>query len=164
MINKNLPAQFRYLYLMLSLIAAGIMSSCHDEETRELIELPENNPDEYELTEAEQKNYYLNTFVVNSMDQYYLWIDDPQVSAKMDKWLITDDPVTTLKEVRYKDWTGEDVDRWTRMLDSYEETVDSFDGIETTYGFDFMLYRLDATNVCAVITYVWGIGMKIGAH
>lgn len=155
MINKNLPAQFRYLYLMLFLIAAGIMSSCHDEEPRELIELPDNNPDEYELTEAEQKNYYLNTFVVNSMDQYYLWIDDPQVSAKMDKWLITDDPVTTLKEVRYKDWTGEDVDRWTRMLDSYEETVDSFDGIETTYGFDFMLYRLDATNVCAVITYVW---------
>lgn len=154
MINKNLPSPYRYLYLILSLIAIGIMTSCQDEDPRELIVMPENTPDESQLTDAELKNYYINTFAANSMDQYYLWIDEPQVAEKMDKWILTADPVTTIKDIRYKDWSGMDIDRWTRMLDSYEETVDSFDGIETTYGFDFELYRLDATNVCAVITYV----------
>lgn len=154
MINKNLPSPYRYLYLILSLIAIGIMTSCQDEDPRELIVMPENTPDESQLTDAELKNYYINTFAANSMDQYYLWIDEPQVAEKMDKWILTADPVTTIKDIRYKNWSGLDIDCWTRMLDNYEETADSFDGIETTYGFNLVLYRLDATNVCAVITYV----------
>lgn len=154
MINKHHNSNISNIYLFLSIIAVCLMSSCRDDETRDLIELPDNTSDDYQVTEAEQKNYYLNTFAVNSLDQYYLWIDEPQVVAKMENWDIYDDPVSSVKDIRYKDWTGLDVDRWTMMLDNYEESVNSMDGIETTYGFDFVLYRWDSSNVCAVITYV----------
>lgn len=113
-----------------------------------------------ELTEAEMKNFYLNVFSLNELELYYLWVDEDQVAAKIDKYRSNPilDPIAAVKDIRFKDQSGNDIDRWTEMLDDYEKTSSSFEGVETTYGINFQLYLYDDANVCAVVTYVFKDG------
>lgn len=154
MMNKVHSSQFRLFYLFLIILISFGITSCSDDDDREIVELPGNDTEDTPLTNEEQRNYYINTFAATSLSEYYLWIDEAQVAEKMEEWKIFDDPFTAVKELRYKDSNGKDIDRWTVMLDNFEESVNSFDGIETTYGFDFALYRYDKNNVCAVVTYI----------
>ncbi len=154
MMQKFHSSQFRLLYLFLIILISFGNASCSDDDEKEIIELPGNDTEDIPLTDEEQRNYYINTFAATSLNEYYLWIDEPQVAKKMEEWKIFDDPFTAVKELRYKDSIGQDIDRWTVMLDNFEETLNGFDGIETTYGFDFILYRWENNNVCAVVTYV----------
>lgn len=152
--NKVHSSLYRFIYLFLIILISFGNTSCNEDDGKELFDLPGNNSEDIPLTTEEERYYYINTFASTSLSNYYLWIDEPQVIEKMDKWKIFDEPFSTVKELRFKDSNGEDIDRWTVMLDNFEESVNSFDGIETTYGFDFILYRLDENNVCAVVTYI----------
>ena len=101
------------------------------------------------------ENYYLNTFACSAMSVYYLWTDE--VSDAISSWKVTDNPVEKVLEVRYKDSDGNDIDRWTEMLESYSSTSSSVQGTGTSYGYDVTFYYLDAarTRICAVINYTY---------
>lgn len=130
--------------------AAWGVTSCSKDETMSLEPLP-SAPEE----PSASQNYFINIFAFNIIDLYYLWVDEPQVIAKMNEWTYGSNPVTTVRNIRFKDAKGDDIDHWTTMVDNFEEAQSSLDGVEKTYGFDFRLYRLDdEKNVCAIVTYV----------
>lgn len=108
--------------------------------------------DEEEETTREGVNY----FAANVMTVYYLWIDEieTQVNQWLSRELKTADPYAKVKSLRYKQG-GKDYDRWTEILDDYETTQSSMEGVSTTYGCDVALMRLDETYICAVITVVY---------
>lgn len=142
--------------LAVALMCLGcIIASCSKEESVSLEPLPEHNQEG--ATEEQMQNYYVNIFAYNEMNLYYLWVDEPQVQAKMSSWMLFDDPKKTIADIRFKDSAGKDIDRWTTMVDNYGETVSGFDGVGKTYGFDFQLYLYDEerTTICAVVTYVF---------
>lgn len=86
------------------------------------------------------------------MSTFYLWSDEIKDSIK--NWKTTDDPVQKVKDIRYKDSGGKDIDKWTQMLTSYSETISSMSGQTTSYGYDFLFYRIKENSdaLCAVIT------------
>ena len=98
---------------------------------------------------------YVNTFAYNVMNVYYLWVDE--ISDKLKAWMSDDDPMEKVKEVRYKDAEGNDIDRWTQVTDDYETFVNSIEGVSTTYGYNFTLYYTseDRNYVAAAVTYVY---------
>lgn len=146
-----------YIVVVLAAVA-GILSSCSKEKSEALDPIVVNPVEE--MTEAEMKNFYINLFSLNELDLYYLWIDDDQIAAKMEKYKAdpTADPIDAVRDIRFKDEAGNDIDRWTDVFDDYEKTSSSFQGVETTYGFNFQLYRYDNSTVCAVVTYVFKDG------
>lgn len=100
---------------------------------------------------------YINTFMYNTMRTYYLWIDEESVQSGMQSWGRTADPQEKVLSLRYKDSAGNEVDRWTQATDDYESFVNSVNGVESTYGYDFSLYYADSSQeyVEAVVTFVY---------
>ena len=99
--------------------------------------------------------YYVNQFAYNEMSAYYLWVEE--IAEGMASWYTNADPVRKVQEIRYKDSYGNDIDKWTQMLESYEESSSSVAGVSKTYGFDFALYYADSghKSICAVVTLVY---------
>ena len=98
---------------------------------------------------------YVNTFAYSMMDLYYLW--RKEIYSALRAWTTGDDPVATVQKIRYKDAQGEDIDRWTMVIDDFDSFYGSVTGNEKTYGFDFVLrnYNKDQKTVCAVVTYTY---------
>lgn len=110
-----------------------------------------------EIPEPSEQTVALNRFAYNMIDTYYLWVDEKQVKDVMDRWYTVDDPTEMVRKVRFKAADGSDIDRWSQMIDGYSTFYSSVSGVETTYGFDFVLFYTDQTRsaVCAVIQYVY---------
>ncbi len=85
--------------------------------------------------------YYANIMACNCMKGYYLW--EKEVSQELDAWQTGEDPVAKVRAVRYKDKQGNDIDRWTELMEDCSSFVSSVSGNGRTYGFDFVLYRQD---------------------
>ena len=121
---------------------------------------------EDESPEAQQIHTlnYVNKFAFNVMSVYYLWVDEIQDGLK--SWMSDDDPKAKVKEVRYKDPTGKDIDRWTQVTDDYESFVKSIEGVSTTYGYEFTLYYANAdrtyVEVCVTVVYAGSPAEKAG--
>lgn len=145
---------FKHFLLLFLAITALSVVSCKDDESRHILDVPNNNQEDDDVTDEMLKYSHINTFAYNTMNQYYLWVDEPQVDEKMKNWALYDDPIAIVKDVRFKDETGKDIDRWTSMLTNFDEAEKSLDGVVTTYGFDFSLYMWDDDNVCAIVNYV----------
>lgn len=114
------------------------------------------DPEETGLSKAEQEERTaVNTFAYNVMNTYYLW--NEEISAGLASWKMLTDPVKKVKEVRYKDRSGNDIDRWTVLTDDIDSMISSTGGVSTTYGMDFKLYYYDETkkDVCMVVTLVY---------
>ena len=117
-------------------------------------------PDEYrkldEETRAQRK--YVNTFAWNVMDAFYLW--QAEVASAMDGWQIWEEPIRKVKDIRYKDAFGKDIDRWTTLTDDYVSFVGGVSGHTRTLGMDFQLYYWDQshTSVCGVVTFTYADG------
>lgn len=128
--------------------------SCTKEEP-EIKTMPEQPDPSFKLDEDEMTRYYANMFAYNMMSTYYLW--NEEISTALSSWKTDDDPVEKVREVRYKDSDGADIDRWTQAFDDYSSFINGVNGISTTYGADFTLFYVDSSrrNVCAVITYVY---------
>lgn len=123
-----------YLILALALLS---LASCREKKE------PEN---------VRGEKYYINTFACSMMSTYYLWADE--IDAALDSWRFSDDPVQKVKEARYKDSSGKDIDKWTQALESYSEMIESMSGQVTSYGYDFLFYRQRANSddLCAVVS------------
>lgn len=111
--------------------------------------------DEPEEKESQYTRKYVNQFAYNIMAVYYLWVDE--IREKLDNWMTNDDPVEKIKEIRYKDSEGKDIDRWTRVTDDYDSFVNSIEGVGTTYGYEFTLYYTSEAReyVAAVVTVIY---------
>lgn len=106
-------------------------------------------------TENLAQRFYVNQFAWNVMNTYYLWRDE--ISAALDRWKETDEPISKVAEIRYKDKKGNDIDRWTMVTDDFSSLTGGVSGHTRTLGMDFQLYYADKahTRICAVVTYVY---------
>ena len=98
---------------------------------------------------------YANVFARNAMNLYYLW--QKEIESGIDAWKETEDPIAKVREIRYKDAAGKDIDRWTMMTDDYAGFFNSVSGNGKTSGFDFLFYYADKdrTSLVAVVTYTY---------
>ena len=98
--------------------------------------------------------YWVNQFAFSAMNVYYLWVDE--IAQDLKSWSFEDDPVEKVKEVRYKDFNGEDIDRWTALYDDYSSVAKSFAGTSVTDGFGVALYYADkkSDSIYAVVSRV----------
>ena len=117
----------------------------------------EKLPDEYkqldEETRAQRK--YVNTFAWNVLDAYYLWRDE--IATALDQWQNWEEPILKVKEVRYKDASGKDIDRWTQLTDDFESFRGVVSGHTRTFGMDYQLYYADdtQTRIVGVVTFTY---------
>ena len=111
--------------------------------------------DPEEPKEEQERLVTINTFAYNVMNIYYLWKDD--ISEGLSSWKLDDDPAEKVKDIRYKDANGKDIDKWTALYEDLDAMKRSTAGVNTTYGFDFKLYYTDSsqTGVCMVVTLVY---------
>ena len=113
-------------------------------------------PEEDQLDEQTHwTRYYVNMFGFNVMNTYYLWSDE--ISESLKAWATNVDPIAKVKEIRYKDATGADIDRWTMITDDYESLIGNIEGVYKTVGMDFVLYYADSSrkNIVGVVTYTY---------
>lgn len=141
------------------LLCALVLAGCNkkvltpDDETDQQEQEQEQQQQDAELLKTYR---YVNTFAYNMMDLYYLW--NAEIATGLKGWKMTDDPVAKVKQIRYKDAAGDDIDRWTQVIDDYESFYGSVSGESSgTYGFDFILMYFDSTHsqLIAVVTYTY---------
>ena len=132
--------------LIAALLAALVMvPGCHKPET-----------DDQQLDEKTlQERYYVNMFGFNIMNSYYLWKDE--IAAALKEWRTDAEPLQKIRDIRYKNEVGEDIDKWTVMTDDFESFTGSVSGVYRTTGLDFQLYYADQTKkkVVGVVTFVY---------
>jgi carboxyl-terminal processing protease len=130
-------------YLLILAAAAIGFSACHKHD----------DPDPVIDQETENTYFYVNSFAYSTMKTYYLW--EAEIAEAFSTWKYNDEPISKVRESRYKDADGNDIDKWTMLTDSYSELVSSVNGVTTTYGLDYSLYYTDETYkyVCMVVNY-----------
>ena len=107
-----------------------------------------------DLPEAERQTYYANLFAYNVMNSYYLW--NQEMAAGINDWSTLEDPVAKVKSLRYKDAAGNEVDRWTELMEDCSPFVDAITGNGKTYGMEFVLYRSgNEGDVIMVVTFTY---------
>ena len=106
-------------------------------------------------TEESRTRLYVNTFARDYMSSWYLW--NKEVAGDLDAWKDGDEPIAKVKQIRYKDAEGKDIDRWTMVTDDFSSFYGSISGNRKTYGFDFVLFYYDKahTSLCAVVTFTY---------
>lgn len=113
----------RFIHYTIVAIAFVVVSACSEDE----------------LT----GNEYVNNWIRNQMDIYYLWNEDmpkPKKSSSPDV---------------YFDALLSDEDRFSWIQENYQELLNSLEGINKEAGYEFRLYNNQGeTNVYAQIMYV----------
>lgn len=114
-------------------------------------------PEEYKQLDEEVRaqRKYVNTFAWNVMDTYYLWRDE--IAPALEEWKNWDEPIQKVKDIRYKDAAGNDIDRWTMLTDDFEALQGGVSGHTRTFGMDFLLYYASESSdrIVAVVTYTY---------
>ena len=107
------------------------------------------------LDDNAQELYFVNQFGVSMMSNYYLW--NEEVADALGTWQYDSDPLAKTKEVRYKDESGNEVDRWTQMTSDYVTFHGQVTGDTKSSGLEYALYDADETSSIArlVVTYVY---------
>ena len=119
--------------IFLLLLAVPLMAaSC-----TKLQDLFENTQDI--IKGKDDSTYYVNLFAYSCMKAYYLW--ESEVAADMDKWSTDEDPIAKVESVRYKDSNGNEIDKWTELMEDCSAFASSVSGNGKTFGFEFVLYR-----------------------
>ena len=117
----------------------------------------ENGDDEAwkSLSEKDRTTYFVNLFAHNMMSTYYLW--NKEIKKDLDQWPALADPVKTVRNIRYKDAQGNDIDKWTQVTDNYAAFQGQVSGNTKSCGLDFMLFYANEKkeNVIAVVTYTY---------
>lgn len=99
--------------------------------------------------------YYANVFAYDALDTYYLWKDE--IAEGMDKLNpeTNQDPIGTIKEIRYKE-NGKEVDKWTMMTDDMDSFIGGMNGVTTTYGYNLMLGKFsNSSNYFFIVGFVY---------
>ncbi|MBQ9877985.1 MAG: PDZ domain-containing protein [Bacteroidales bacterium] len=100
--------------------------------------------------------YYVNNFAYDMMDSYYLW--KKEIKAGLSSWKTDDNPIDKVQLIRYKDYEGHDIDKWTQVTDDFESFVGDVSGVTTTYGYDFFSFEQDksqTSRALATVRYVY---------
>ncbi|MBO4465617.1 MAG: hypothetical protein J5748_02945 [Bacteroidales bacterium] len=113
--------------ILLFACALAVLGSCVKDDAAE----------NARLREAYTKQY-VNQFAYGALSVYYLWIDE--IRENLAGWMSDDDPKAKVLEVRYKDASGKDIDRWTQVTDDYETFIKSVENVSKTYGYEFRLF------------------------
>lgn len=139
--------------ISLLLILPAIVSGCSDDNRIDI-----ENPDGTQSTTTEI--FYANVFASDVLGDVYLWTDEISDDiAQLDPYT-NEDPISTVKEIRYKE-NGKDVDKWTQLTDDYESFTNSLSGIETTFGYGLKRCALtdsdgnETGKYCLIVAYVY---------
>ena len=117
-------------FLLIPLLLILLFSSCKDEDI---------NPSSGTLE--------INNFIWENMNDMYLW--DDFIPQNID---ITNefDPKQYFEKLLFKP-----TDRWSYITDDHQALINSFKGIEKTFGHNFKLFLLPGSNdVVGVVKYV----------
>lgn len=89
----------------------------------------------------------INDFIWENMNEMYLWNDLlPQSIDRNNEF----DPEQYFEKLLFKP-----TDRWSFITDDYQELINSFKGIEKTFGHNFKLFLLPGSNnIIGIIKYV----------
>lgn len=128
-------------YLLLGLLLLPL--SCN----KPVVENPE--PEET----SDPTTYYANLFAFNNMKSFYLWADE--VKSGMDTWTYGDDPVSKVSSLRYKDASGNEVDKWTELMEDSSSFESSVTGNGKSFGLEFLLYGTSTDQVLLVVTFTY---------
>lgn len=140
---KRIPAYIRWLAVAAFLLLSGACSK----------NIYFGDKGEYDTLE------YVNLFAFNTMRSYYLWSDD--IRDELDAWKLSEpDPIAKVESLRYRDASGQAVDKWTELFEDFNEFYDYVSGTHKSYGFNYRFYKLDeaATRLVAVVTYTYADG------
>ena len=134
----------KYIFILLSLLT---LASCSKDK--------QDNESWKNLDESSRQRYFVNQFAYNMISVYYLWKDEIADGLKL--WKTTDDPIAKVRELRYKDATGKDIDKWTVVTDDFESFQGQVTGNTKSMGFDFNLYYADASKeyVAIIINFTY---------
>ena len=148
----------KYVWLFLAVLLPLGFVACSDDndEPEKPVVNPNEKPNEGGSTNQPvaftDPKAYANFFAFNVMSDVYLWKQD--ITSALNSWQISANPVEAVAKARYKKASGEDIDKWTQMLESYEESVGGTDGVSTgTYGLGIKLY-LKAQGSDAVVGFI----------
>ena len=121
----NKRSLFVYIILVLS-----CFTSCNEEEVK-----------------PSQQIQDINDFIWKSMDDVYLWNDQlPQNIDRTKEF----DPEAYFEKLLYRP-----TDKWSYITDDYQALINSFKGIEKSFGHEFKLFRMtNSDDVYGVIKYV----------
>lgn len=93
--------------------------------------------------EGPNQNEIVNQWVYDTMDEAYYWTD--QMPDDVNK---NQDPFTFFKALKYSG------DRFSAIVENYDELINSLNGIELEAGYEFGLVANGPTEVVAVVTYI----------
>lgn len=107
------------------------------------------------LDDTYRQRYFVNQFAFNMMNVYYLWKDE--IQNKLNAWKGSEEPVSKVKSLRYKDAQGRDVDKWTVLTDNIKGMQEQVDGNTKSMGIDFSLYAAGENNerVAVVVNFTY---------
>ena len=151
----------KYVWLFLAVLLPLGFVACSDnnDEPEKPVVNPNEKPNEGGSTNQPvaftDPKAYANFFAFNVMSDVYLWKQD--ITSALNSWQISADPVEAVAKARYKKASGEDIDRWTMMLESYEESVGGTDGVSTgTYGLGIKgINYVNYNTICAYVLYTY---------
>lgn len=152
--KMNCLKVYVWLFLVL-LLPVGFVGCSDDDEPFKKTEIPSEDEEEESVKAYQDEKAYANFFAYNVMNDVYLWKQD--IMAGLNSWEILGDPYAKVEQVRYKDKTGADVDKWTMMTNNYSGMVGGTEGQATgTYG--MAIYGVNYTNyktICAHVLYTY---------
>ena len=132
----------KFLNIIALVLLSAVLFSCQKEE-------------ESSSGESSELNACLNYYASNVMDVYYLWKAECQ--SDIDSWRTTDDPYEKVESVRYKDDSGNEIDKWTTLYDNYDDFISYVEVSGKTYGYEFILCYADSSRnkIYAVVTFTY---------
>ena len=142
----------KYISILGALAFSFGLVSCSDSGDDPIKEIP---PQE-EVEEVDESYFYANFFGYQMMNDAYLWKQD--VAQALSKWGMYVDPIAETNAVRYKDASGNDIDKWTMMTDDYDSMVGGTDGVSYgTYGCNYKFYLKEQgkDDVVAFVTFTY---------
>ncbi|MBR5925297.1 MAG: peptidase S41 [Bacteroidales bacterium] len=125
--------------------------------------------EEWERLGTDEKElYFVNKFGLNMMSVYYLWSEE--IQSGLSTWKYSSDPIAKVREIRYKDEAGRDIDKWSQMTDDYEAFQGYVTGDTRSNGLEFTPFYADETkkNVVLAVVYTYpdspasDLGLKRG--
>lgn len=122
------------------LVALFLLKSC-SEAPLPTPEPPDGGKDQVPVTTRKT-----NEFINLVMDDYYLWYKEiPEIDIRYEF-----DPKEYFEKILYQE------DKWSFITDDVESLKNSFEGVETTFGYSLAFGRFSNTgNIFALVEYIY---------
>jgi C-terminal processing protease CtpA/Prc len=138
-------------FLLLLIFITTVFTACEKDDKD-----PET-PSENQPTEIAE-------FIWDGLNTYYLWTNDVpalNLTQGSDEWKKTLNAHTTDYEALFnsflylKNAKGEEIDRWSWIVDDYVKQEEAFSGVSKSFGFEFRLSKYsNSDGVFGYVTYI----------